>query len=250
MFLRLPELSPPQAAVLHLPRRDEPLQPQLPHLHQQHAEHGIPLRAAHRVFREDLQAFLDLRPASGGATVRRGADRREDLLDIIALGKKYGLGMRLVTNGLKLADPEYCEADRQEPRDDAHRLRRRHPRDLSRRCGAKRASSNSSRRRFENLCETGCEESGADDVRGEGVQRSRDSGAAEVLPRPAPHHPRHLLHAARPHVGFRKVRPRSRAHHERGHRDAGQQLLPRLQGGIRAGGHLRTIPDAHRHFRG
>lgn len=33
---------------------------------------------------------------------------RKDLLDIIALGRKYGLSMRLVTNGLRLADPEYA----------------------------------------------------------------------------------------------------------------------------------------------
>ncbi len=33
---------------------------------------------------------------------------RDDLLDIIALGREYGLSMRLVTNGLKLADPEYA----------------------------------------------------------------------------------------------------------------------------------------------
>ncbi len=34
---------------------------------------------------------------------------REDLFDIIALARSYGLSARVVTNGLKLADPEYCE---------------------------------------------------------------------------------------------------------------------------------------------
>ncbi len=33
---------------------------------------------------------------------------REDLLDIIALARSHGLAPRVVTNGLKLADPEYC----------------------------------------------------------------------------------------------------------------------------------------------
>ncbi|MFH1406644.1 MAG: radical SAM protein [Candidatus Omnitrophota bacterium] len=33
---------------------------------------------------------------------------RKDLFDIIKLGKSYGLSMRVVTNGLKLADEEYC----------------------------------------------------------------------------------------------------------------------------------------------
>ncbi|MFH1878628.1 MAG: radical SAM protein, partial [Candidatus Omnitrophota bacterium] len=33
---------------------------------------------------------------------------REDLLDIIRLARSYRLSVRLVTNGLKLADPEYC----------------------------------------------------------------------------------------------------------------------------------------------
>ncbi|MBU0547373.1 MAG: radical SAM protein [Candidatus Omnitrophica bacterium] len=34
---------------------------------------------------------------------------REDLLDIIKLAKSYGLSVRLVTNGLKLADKKYAE---------------------------------------------------------------------------------------------------------------------------------------------
>jgi len=33
---------------------------------------------------------------------------RQDLLEIIAIGKKYGLRPHVVTNGLKLADEEYC----------------------------------------------------------------------------------------------------------------------------------------------
>ncbi|MDD5073361.1 MAG: radical SAM protein [Candidatus Omnitrophica bacterium] len=33
---------------------------------------------------------------------------RNDLFDIIKLGKSYGYSMRVVTNGLKLADEEYC----------------------------------------------------------------------------------------------------------------------------------------------
>ncbi len=34
---------------------------------------------------------------------------REDLFDIIKLGKSYGYSVRVVTNGLKLADEKYCE---------------------------------------------------------------------------------------------------------------------------------------------
>ncbi|MBD3296308.1 MAG: radical SAM protein [Candidatus Omnitrophica bacterium] len=34
---------------------------------------------------------------------------REDLFEIIELAKSYGLSVRLVTNGLKLADPDYCD---------------------------------------------------------------------------------------------------------------------------------------------
>ncbi|MEI7836320.1 MAG: radical SAM protein [Planctomycetota bacterium] len=34
---------------------------------------------------------------------------RDDLIDIIKLGRKYGLRPRVVTNGLKLADEEYCK---------------------------------------------------------------------------------------------------------------------------------------------
>lgn len=34
---------------------------------------------------------------------------RQDLFDIIKLGKSYGYSMRVVTNGLKLADEKYCE---------------------------------------------------------------------------------------------------------------------------------------------
>ena len=34
---------------------------------------------------------------------------REDLFDIIRLAKSYGLSVRVVTNGLKLADKKYCE---------------------------------------------------------------------------------------------------------------------------------------------
>lgn len=34
---------------------------------------------------------------------------REDLLDIIALGRKYGLKVSVTTNGLRLADEEYCK---------------------------------------------------------------------------------------------------------------------------------------------
>jgi hypothetical protein len=33
---------------------------------------------------------------------------REDLLDIIALARSHGLRARVLTNGLRLADPEYC----------------------------------------------------------------------------------------------------------------------------------------------
>jgi uncharacterized radical SAM superfamily Fe-S cluster-containing enzyme len=33
---------------------------------------------------------------------------REDLFDIIALAKAHGLRTRVVTNGIKLADEEYC----------------------------------------------------------------------------------------------------------------------------------------------
>ena len=33
---------------------------------------------------------------------------RDDLLDIVKLAKSYGLAARVVTNGVKLADPEYC----------------------------------------------------------------------------------------------------------------------------------------------
>ncbi len=35
---------------------------------------------------------------------------RDDLIDIIKLAKKYGLRPRVVTNGLKLADKEYCQS--------------------------------------------------------------------------------------------------------------------------------------------
>jgi len=34
---------------------------------------------------------------------------REDLFEIIKLGKSYGFSMRVVTNGLKLADEKYCD---------------------------------------------------------------------------------------------------------------------------------------------
>ena len=34
---------------------------------------------------------------------------REDIFDIIKLARSYGLSVRLVTNGLKLADQEYCD---------------------------------------------------------------------------------------------------------------------------------------------
>lgn len=34
---------------------------------------------------------------------------REDLFEIIDLARSYGLSVRVVTNGLKLADPEYCD---------------------------------------------------------------------------------------------------------------------------------------------
>ena len=34
---------------------------------------------------------------------------REDILDIIKLGKSYGLSMRVVTNGIKLADEKFCD---------------------------------------------------------------------------------------------------------------------------------------------
>ncbi len=34
---------------------------------------------------------------------------REDLFDIIALSRKHGLKTRVVTNGLKMADPDYCD---------------------------------------------------------------------------------------------------------------------------------------------
>lgn len=34
---------------------------------------------------------------------------RQDLFDIIKLGKSYGFSVRVVTNGLKLADEKYCE---------------------------------------------------------------------------------------------------------------------------------------------
>lgn len=34
---------------------------------------------------------------------------REDLFDIIKLGKSYGLSIRVITNGLKLADKKYCD---------------------------------------------------------------------------------------------------------------------------------------------
>jgi len=33
---------------------------------------------------------------------------REDLFDIIEMGQRFGLDLRIVTNGLKLADEEYC----------------------------------------------------------------------------------------------------------------------------------------------
>ncbi|MBI5395017.1 MAG: radical SAM protein [Verrucomicrobia bacterium] len=33
---------------------------------------------------------------------------REDLFDIIKMARSYGLSVRVTTNGLKLADPEYC----------------------------------------------------------------------------------------------------------------------------------------------
>ncbi|MEA3347169.1 MAG: radical SAM protein [Candidatus Auribacterota bacterium] len=50
---------------------------------------------------------LDPRPSiqlfGGEPTVR------EDLFDIIRLAKSYGLSVRVVTNGLKLADKKYCE---------------------------------------------------------------------------------------------------------------------------------------------
>lgn len=50
---------------------------------------------------------LDPRPSvqlfGGEPTVR------EDLFDIIRLAKSYGLSVRVVTNGLKLADRNYCE---------------------------------------------------------------------------------------------------------------------------------------------
>lgn len=34
---------------------------------------------------------------------------REDLFEIIRLGKSYGLSIRVITNGLKLADEKYCD---------------------------------------------------------------------------------------------------------------------------------------------
>ena len=34
---------------------------------------------------------------------------RDDLFDIIKLGKSYGLSIRVITNGLKLADKKYCD---------------------------------------------------------------------------------------------------------------------------------------------
>ncbi|MCK5160827.1 MAG: radical SAM protein [Candidatus Aureabacteria bacterium] len=55
---------------------------------------------------EDLSK-LDPKPSiqlfGGEPTVR------EDLFDIIRLAKSYGLSVRVVTNGLKLADKKYCE---------------------------------------------------------------------------------------------------------------------------------------------
>ena len=33
---------------------------------------------------------------------------RDDMFEIVEIGQRYGLDMRLVTNGLKLADEEYC----------------------------------------------------------------------------------------------------------------------------------------------
>ncbi|KPK57420.1 MAG: hypothetical protein AMK73_10180 [Planctomycetes bacterium SM23_32] len=63
-----------------------------------------PLDYFEKVFR--FCASLDPKPAvqlfGGEPTVRR------DLLDIIAMARSYGLPTRVVTNGLRLADEDYC----------------------------------------------------------------------------------------------------------------------------------------------
>jgi len=63
-----------------------------------------PIEYFHQIFRR-LSAY-DPRPAVqlfGGEPTMR-----EDLSDIIALAKAHGLRTRVVTNGIKLADEEYC----------------------------------------------------------------------------------------------------------------------------------------------
>jgi uncharacterized radical SAM superfamily Fe-S cluster-containing enzyme len=64
-----------------------------------------PIEYFERIFR-DLGAFPE-RPAVqlfGGEPTMR-----DDLFEIIACAKSYGLPVRVVTNGVKLADPEYCQ---------------------------------------------------------------------------------------------------------------------------------------------
>ena len=59
-------------------------------------------------FEKVLHAVSEMRPRpvvnlfGGEPTVR------DDMFDIIDIGRKYGIGIQVTTNGLRLADEEYC----------------------------------------------------------------------------------------------------------------------------------------------
>lgn len=61
-------------------------------------------------FKKVLKALSEMDPKPWAVNLFGGEPTvRDDLFDIIKMGQDYGLDIRLVTNGLRLADEEYCK---------------------------------------------------------------------------------------------------------------------------------------------
>ena len=59
-------------------------------------------------FEKVLHAVAEMRPRPVVELFGGEPTLRDDMFDIIAIGRKYGLEMQVNTNGLRLADEEYC----------------------------------------------------------------------------------------------------------------------------------------------
>jgi len=97
-----------KGAFACFPGCDEPLQHELPDLSRQRPIDGLSVRSSNGILRADFLGARSHEPRRR-STLRGEPTVRNDLIDIIKLAKRHGLSARVVTNGLRMADEDYCK---------------------------------------------------------------------------------------------------------------------------------------------